>query len=43
MKAAPPAPWMPPATLTLRLAMGVLLYAGLLWLHPMVIGISPIP
>jgi len=43
VKVAPPAPWMPLATLTLRLTMGVLLYAGLLWLHPMVIGISPIP
>lgn len=43
VKAAPPAPWMPPAALALRLTAGILLYAGLLWLHPLVIGVSPIP
>lgn len=43
MADAPPPPVMPGAATALRIVVGGALYAALLWLHPVLFGVSPLP
>ena len=43
VKAAPRLPPCAPAGLALRLAAGLTVYALLIWMHPFLFGVSPLP